>query len=279
MIGVSPAYFISRFTDRFTPEDIIASMPDIKGMGYDGFEPEIFHADTIPSWKNGGARNVRDAARRAKLTPTQFVAHFLVKAFDTTASLASPFGLAELRSTLDIVDTFEGISTVVVPFGAFRNDGRILSPGDEKAYLSRVLEKLGAMLKDVESSGRTMALEIMPGSLIGGYAGFLEICDQLESDTLGLNLDTGHAHASGEELSKAVDLLGDRILGTHLCDNFGTENLSLAPGRAEIDFKTMVERMQAKGYKGSWDVEIICNPTELLREYTAGHQCIHHILG
>lgn len=278
MIGVSPAYFISRYTDRFTANDIVKALPDIKAMGYDGFEPEIFHSDMITRWKDGGARNVHLAAEDNGLTPTQFVAHFLVKAFDTTVSLASPFGLVEIREVLDMLDEFDSISTVVVPFSAFRNGGGLLKADNGNGYRQRMLEKLGAMLGYVESSGRRMALEIMPGSLIGGFDDFLAVCDALESDTLGINLDTGHANAMGEDLSTVHDLLGSRILGTHLCDNFAVENLSLAPGKAQIDFKAIINGLRHIGYTGSWDVEIICNPAEIKREYASGLEHIRSVI-
>lgn len=278
MIGVSPAYFISRYTDRFTDDDIVASLPDIKAMGYDGFEPEIFHVDMITAWRNGGAANVRDAARDSGLVPTQFVAHFLTKGFDTSASLASPFGLAEIKKVIEILDTLGGIDVVVVPFGAFLNGGSIVQSNNAEAYNNRLVEKLGTMLKYVEESGRTMSLEIMPGSLVGGFEGFTHLCDRLESDTLGINMDTGHANASGEDLRKVCQTMGDKIRGTHLCDNYAIENLSLAPGRADIDFHGIIGDIQKAGYKGSWDVEIICNPAEIIREYSAGLKHIQTIL-
>ncbi|MDC0335929.1 sugar phosphate isomerase/epimerase [Pseudodesulfovibrio sp.] len=273
MIGVSPAYFISRFTDRFSPDDIITSLPDIKAMGYDGFEPEVFHADMLPAWRKGGAQNVRDAAEANGLIPTQFVAHFLLKGFDSPTSLASPFGLVEMREVIDMLDIFEDISVVVVPFAAFKGTDH-----STDTYQIRLVEKLGALLKYVEDSGRRMALEIMPDSLIDGYAGFHTLCDKLESDTLGINLDTGHANASGEDMANIVATLGNRILGTHLCDNFGVENHSLAPGRADINFTKILADAHASGYTGSWDVEIICNPAEMQREYTAGLKHITEIL-
>ena len=278
MIGVSPAYFISRFTDRFTADDIVSSLPDIKALGFDGFEPEIFHVDMLPAWRNGGAQEVCDAAEANGLKPTQFVAHFLSKAFDTSASLASPFGLLEMQEILDMLDTFEDISVVVVPFSAFKNGGGTVNQETLIAHQDRLIEKLGILLKYVESSGRKMALEIMPNSLIGGYEGFTDLCNSLETDTLGINLDTGHANASGEDLDKISAIMKGRVLGTHLCDNFGAENLSLAPGRADINFKTIIRDLHETGYAASMDVEIICNPAEVKREYSAGLRHIQDIM-
>lgn len=278
MIGVSPAYFISRYTDRFTVHDIVASLPDIKAMGYDGFEPEIYHADTLPTWRNGGAVMVRDVAMDVGLTPTQFVAHFLIKAFDNPIALASPFGLAEMREALNMIEVFHGISTIVIPFGAFKAPQNDPVTDKLAIHKERLIEKLGILLSYVEATGRKMALEIMPNSLIGDFSHFLQLCESLKSDKIGINYDTGHANASKENLDAVPALLGTRILGTHLCDNFGDENLSLAPGRASIDFAAVINGLTSFDYKGSWDIEIICNPAEVQREYSAGLEHIQDIL-
>ena len=71
---------------------------------------------------------------------------------------------------------------------------------------------------------------------VGGIDGFLRLCEHIGTDTLGLNFDTGHARACKENLYLIPAKLGGRILGTHLCDNFGHENLSLRPGAGSIDW-------------------------------------------
>ena len=97
----------------------------------------------------------------------------------------------------------------------------------------------------VEDAGRRMALEILPGAVVGGIDGFLRLCEHIGSDTLGLNFDTGHAWACKENLYLIPAKLGERILGTHLCDNFGGENLSLRPGAGSIDWPRLIAALQA----------------------------------
>jgi sugar phosphate isomerase/epimerase len=119
-----------------------------------------------------------------------------------------------------------------------------------------------------------MALEIMPAAIIGGIDGFLRLCDQLGSDSLGLNFDTGHAWASKENMYLIPAKLGRRILGTHLCDNFGNENLSLRPGAGSIDWLRIMNALQTAGYSSSYDLEIICRPEEVQREYQQAYAFI-----
>ena len=128
------------------------------------------------------------------------------------------------------------------------------------------------------AAGRRLALEIMPSAIIGGSDGFLRLCDLLETDSLGFNFDTGHAWAAKENLNLIPAKLNRHILGTHLCDNFGYENLSLRPGAGSIDWPGIIAGLAAAGYQGSFDVEIICPPEAVSREYRDGRIFIEKIL-
>ena len=61
-----------------------------------------------------------------------------------------------------------------------------------------MVDKLGRMLEIAERGGCRMALEILPGGPWRGIHGFLRLCAELGSDTLGYNFDTGHAWSSKE---------------------------------------------------------------------------------
>ena len=39
LIGVSPAYVISRFGDQFTADQMAAGLEDVAAMGFGGFQP------------------------------------------------------------------------------------------------------------------------------------------------------------------------------------------------------------------------------------------------
>lgn len=277
MIGVSPAYFISRFSDRFTPSDVALGLAEIAALGYRGFQPEIFHRDMLGLWLDGGVRLVRDRSRDLGLAPTQFVAHFLMKAFENQKGLTSDRAVEDMKSVLEIVALFDACQIVTVPLGPFEpvHDSR---PDDYPAYWDRFADVLGSLLELVRQSGRKLALEILPSSLIRGIDGFLRLHEQLDSEDLGLNFDTGHAWASGEDIYQVPGRLGHRILGTHLCDHFRHENHSLRPGAGSIDWPRMIGAFKTAGYTGSYDLEIICEPEHIQREYRKGRLFIETIL-
>jgi sugar phosphate isomerase/epimerase len=277
MIGVSPAFFLSRFTNRFTPEDVAAGLKTLARMGYEGFQLEVFHRETLPGWVQQGASLVRRESAGLGLKATQFVAHFMLGAFASAETLHSDAGIEEMKSVLEIVGRFEECSIVTVPLGAF-GLRQIPTMEDYLSSFDRCVEKIGLLLELVESSSRRMALEILPSAIIGGIDGFMRLCERLGTATLGLNFDTGHAWASKENLYLIPAKLGRRIVGTHLCDNFGNENLSLRPGAGSIDWPRLIETLRASDYEGAFDIEIICKPEETPDEYIKARSYIETLL-
>ena len=277
MIGLSPAYFISRFTDEFTPSDVAGSLPDICEMGYTGFQLEVFHRRNLKLWLEGGSQQVRQRAQDLNLKPTQFVAHFMMDAFANPANLLSDRGLDAMPAVLDIANHFEACRIITVPLGVFETHGHA-APQDFRACYSGCVEKIGRLLEMVEAGGYRLALEIMPSAFIGGIDGFMRLCDHLGTRSLGLNFDTGHAWAAKENLNLIPAKLGRQILGTHLCDNFGHDNLSRPPGAGSIDWPQLMAALKAADYRGSYDIEIACRPEAVRQQYGEGRAFIEKLL-
>jgi sugar phosphate isomerase/epimerase len=275
--GVSPAFFISRHTDRFTPADVCEGLTAIAELGFQQFQLEVFHAETIVDWASGGSRQVRQRSGDLGLRPSQFVAHFMLNAFSNTASVMSDAALTEINPVLEIVDRFDDCPVVTIPLGAF-DAQQIVTRDDYRALFKRCVEIIGSLLERVEKAGRRLALEVMPSAIIGGIDGFMRLCEQLGTDSLGLNFDTGHAWAAKENIYMIPAKLNGQILGTHFCDNFGHENLSLRPGAGSIDWPAVIDGLKASGYEGSFDIEIICAPEAVQQEYGQGRAFIESIL-
>jgi sugar phosphate isomerase/epimerase len=144
--------------------------------------------------------------------------------------------------------------------------------------LKRFVEKINKFLELIKESGLVFALEILPFSVVGGIEGFLLICNELNSPDLGVNLDTGHAWACREIVPLLPFRLKDRIFGLHLCDNFGTENLSLAPGKGSIEWQPFMKNLLSSGYNGSLDIEIGCETEDVKSEYVAGLKYINSLV-
>ena len=277
MIGVSPAYYVSRYGDRFAPADVGGGLEALSQLGFDGFQLEIYHPEALSDWRDADTRRVRERCVALGLKAHQFVAHFMLKDFSDKQHLISDAAIEQMKVVLDIVDRFEECRVVTVPLPAFDAPR---TPGLEEwlRLFDRCAEKVGRLSALVEEAGRRMALEVLPGAVVGGIDGFLHLCERIGSDTLGLNFDTGHAWACKESLYLIPAKLGGRILGTHLCDNFGHENLSLRPGAGSIDWPRLVGALKACGYAGPWDIEIVCPPQSVAEEYRAGRNFIEALV-
>ena len=277
MIGVSPAYFISKFSNRFSPDDVAAGLKDVASLGFSGFQLEVFHRESLGTWARTGAAEIRKASSGLGLNAHQFVAHFMLEDFTDRQNLISDAAIEQMKVVLDIVDRFEECRVITVPLAAC--DDRAISGADDYLFLfERCAGKVSRLLAMVEDAGRRMALEILPGAVVGGIDGFLRLCEHIGTDTLGLNFDTGHAWACKENLYLIPAKLGGRILGTHLCDNFGHENLSLRPGAGSIDWPRLIAALKGCGYTGPWDVEIVCPPQSVAEEYGAGRKFIEALV-
>ncbi len=280
--GVSPAYFFSRFTTDFTVEQIAQALPDLRALGFDGFQLEIYHVDRLEEWETKGAM-LASVAQEEGLIPTQFVGHFLLHGFESLETLRSAFGIEEMKRVLDILKDFPECRVITVPIPAFQIPAG--SVWDRETYedmYQRLVEKVAFQLEIVEAAGFRMALEIVPSSLLGGIEGFLKLRSLLGSTTLGYNFDTGHAFSSKEILPfvpARLTLDGSCfIYGTHLKDNWGTENLALAPGKAGVPWEDLLRNLLLAGYRGSLDLEIVCKAEQVAKEYGRGLRFLQTIV-
>jgi sugar phosphate isomerase/epimerase len=276
-VGISPAYWISRYTDRFTPDQIVSGLPDVADMGFKTFQPEIFHRDLLSSWRNGGGEAVSRCSADLGLVASQFVAHFMSAAFRSPRNLASTAVVEDMKVVAEVVRAFDGCRFVTVPLPPFEAETP-LGTEDYAGCWQSCGDRIAVLNEQAAAAGLCLALEILPGAIIGGIDGFLRLCDHLGQASLHLNVDTGHAWASKENLYLIPAKLGPRMAGTHLSDNVGHENLSLAPGRGSIDWPRFFRGLSVTGYSGAFDLEIICPPEQCREQYSRAREFIESLL-
>jgi len=253
------------------------SLGELARQGFRTFQLEVFHRENLDDWRARGAGIVRRQSIAHGLQASQFVAHFMLQDFTDRQSLISNAAAEQMKKVLEIVDRFDECRVVTVPLPAFQAEPVPTAETYQRMF-DRCVEKIAGLLDIVEAAGRRMALEILPSAFIGGIDGFMRLCERVGTDSLGLNFDTGHAWACKENLYLIPGKLGPRILGTHLCDNFGNENLSLRPGAGSIDWPRLIAALKACGYNGPWDIEIACPPNSVAEEYGAGRRLIEALV-
>lgn len=278
MFGVSPAYFISRFTDRFTFQEVAASLADIRAGGFEAFQAEVFHADTLGDWRRGGARRIRLAAEAEGLHVSQFVGHFLLAAFETPEALTSDLGLVETAEALDGVVQLPDCRVFTVALPPFAPTERAhLHAEAWRRCRARLIDKLVRMLDLVEQSGRVMALELMPGNLLGGVAAVMRLADDLGRPSLGVNFDTGFAWTTHAWVPLVPAEADGHLFGTHLKDN-RQDGGALAPGRGTIPWPETLRALIDSGYAGSLDIEFRCAAERVDDEYRAARRFLAGVL-
>ncbi|MFW6208394.1 MAG: sugar phosphate isomerase/epimerase family protein [Spirochaetota bacterium] len=271
MIGVSPAYFLSLFSPNFTPVDIEQSLERIRKTGFQSLQLETFTPAQVSHWDADTCRRLSAALAAAGLTVSQFVAHHLLPYFASVDGLRSTDLSAEFRKVLRIAEQVHPGGIVTIPQPWFE------LPQDKKwpvysALWSLYLDSLHKLRNMAAEAGFTLAVEVLPGSLLGSSEGFLRMTESLGAPYIGLNLDTGHAWACKEKLELIPLKAARYICGTHLADNAGNENLSLSPGQGTIPWDAFFHACRMAGFNGPFDVEIRCTPEEVDAQYSAAYQ-------
>ena len=91
----------------------------------------------------------------------------------------------------------------------------------------------------------------------------LDLVDTINDPSVGVCLDTGHAHLSGINVADAVREIGARLKCTHINDNhggFGDEHLF--PYFGTLDWKSTCRALNEIGYEGDFSYEIVPLRTE-----------------
>jgi protein FrlC len=84
----------------------------------------------------------------------------------------------------------------------------------------------------------------------------LEIINELSYPNLGVVMDTGHLHLTGEAPEQAIKNLGDRLFQFHVNDNDGLNQQNLVPGEGTFDFPAFLRLLEAAGYDGFLSAEL-----------------------
>jgi sugar phosphate isomerase/epimerase len=87
-------------------------------------------------------------------------------------------------------------------------------------------------------------------------ASMMRLIDQVDSPALGMNFDPSHLFQMGEMPQMVIYEVGHRIFHTHFSDNDGTSNAHWRPGKGKIDWRGVLQALQAVGYDGVISIEL-----------------------
>lgn len=275
--GVSPAWFISLYGEGFTVDQAGESLGRLQDLGYTGWQPEIFTEEGLDEWVCGSAEKMRQRSTDLGLNARMFVAHYLGNGFSSEAELSNQEWQAKLMKVLDALESWSDIEVIGLPLPPFTSDS---APEEDarKKNQEILYRRLSDFAEIVESRGKVIALEAMPGNLAGDSLNLKFLLEREGMEKVGINYDTGHFHAAGESQKTVLENLGSRITVSHLCDNDGITNLSLPPGDGNILWEEVVSGLNRIAYQGSWDIEIRCPAEDVESAYKRGREYLEQNL-
>ncbi|MDX9939703.1 MAG: TIM barrel protein [Sphaerochaetaceae bacterium] len=271
-IGVSPAYFLSKFGEHFTVDDVVGEVPLLKEMGFSNLQLEITHLEHLDDWDASALLNLRSVCEEHRMTVSQLVAHFWIGAFADRRAIEVGIDDHQIARCVALAENLPGCEIITVPFGKFCMAwGEFFSFESYHSLERNLLHTMKKMCTAAGEKGLALAMELQPGAVIAGISGALRIMEMMDFPAnLGYNFDTGHANAMREIVELVPSRMDGRLIGTHLCDNDGAVNLSLAVGAGSIDWPKTIAALEGCGYHGSYDLEIMCPPEEVERQYLEG---------
>jgi sugar phosphate isomerase/epimerase len=136
--------------------------------------------------------------------------------------------------------------------------GGPLAPGQSwEEGLDLFVEVLKPLAEHAERAGVMLLVEPEPGLLIETTDQYLQLAEQLDAPSVGLNFDVGHAFCMGEDLPKQIAKMAPHTRHYHLEDIAATRvHHHLVPGTGAIDFASVVSAIRRTGYDGWLTVEL-----------------------
>ncbi len=266
-IGVSPAYFLSKFGRRFSPEDLMGEMPLLSSRGFTSLQVELTEKEAMNDWNNASVIQMFiDKCAANNIVISQVVAHFWIDYFESSASLSTLVPKNERYMLIHLASVLPGEKVLTIPFPCFQGTNE-----ERSESIQVVKDELESLSEEAARHGVRIAAELQPGHLFGTIANFQNTISRWPFDVF-YNLDTGHVNAAGEDVPLIVKLLGKRIIGTHLCDNDSVVNDSLCPGKGNISWKETLDSLNNCAPEIFWDLEIMCSPSAVESEYSEGKQ-------
>jgi len=231
--------------------DLEEAAKRLAGFGYTGIEliahQPCFHLDVregAESWLESKAICDRHGLEIVAISPaTDFLC------FDERKEAAQ---LDMIDVSLKAAEVL-GIETIRIFSGGNVPERRTEEECIEEA--SRILKKC---VPDTERLGKKLAIE-SHGKFGCGLEPMAEILDRIGSPMIGVTLDTANFAVSDVDPSRAIDVLGDRILHTHLKDKIAGEDgkpkgVLLGDGIAKV--QECVRKLLANRYPGKMTIEI-----------------------
>jgi len=164
-----------------------------------------------------------------------------------------------VKQILDFMETAErlGCGHIIVHPGSGKYDKREHYDKAKRLLATSIKE----LVKGAEEKGLALALENMIAPRDGLRVGtrvteLKEVIESLSAGSLGICLDTGHAHYNGLEAWKETKEAGDLLIDLHVNDNDGSKDEHRVPGEGTLNWPPFIKALKEVNYRGVFMLEI-----------------------
>jgi sugar phosphate isomerase/epimerase len=217
--------------------DVVGAVRAIGDAGFDYIElwGEVPHA--YPDWVDGA--KLRDALASYRMALTMHAPF-------TDLNPASPFEpvKAAVERTLErFVDFSAGLDARIVTFHPGSVHSQLMVPQAAQSAVSTLKKMVraadGRLRVNVENQTKGRSKYHLP---LASTTESLEFILGQEK-MLTLTLDTGHAHANGQDLSDMMRRAGSRLTEVHLHDNAGESDEHRIPGEGSASLGPLLKAL------------------------------------
>lgn len=219
-------------TQPYCDYDIETAFNQLANLGYDGVELCLEHSDTtVDKLTNDKIAYVKKLLYENNLGLSSVSLHCNFVDNDICFS--------ELKKAIPITSKFDSDLLVISTGTLSESEG-----GRQKALHTRIRK----LLTLCDENDVSLALEPEPEFMIGSTADMLELIEDIGHDRLKCNLDVGHSYITDSSVTEAIELLGEKIVHTHIEDIKDKEHYHLIPGEGDIDLKGIVKALSSIGF-------------------------------
>jgi sugar phosphate isomerase/epimerase len=132
----------------------------------------------------------------------------------------------------------------------------------ERAH-EHLRDSLDSILDYAEEHDVDVGIEYEPELLVECTEEVLALIDDVGRDSLGINLDVGHAAVYGEDPAEAIRRSAGQVTGVHLEDIVGGirgKHYHRIPGEGDLDFRAIFDALDDIGYDGFATLELYTYP-------------------
>ncbi|MFC7073973.1 sugar phosphate isomerase/epimerase family protein [Halovenus rubra] len=262
-------------TNAYTRFSLPAAVERIADVGYDGVEiladdPHAF----FPEFGHKDRKAVVDHLEETGLEVSNINANTATGYYDD----APPSAFFEpslctaneddrrwrIEYTKDAIDLAKQVGAPAVSV----TTGQSLPGNPPEQARDILVDSLHKILDDAEPKGIDIGIEFEPELLVESTGEVLDLIDDIGRDSLGINLDLGHAAVYGESLPETISRTDGYITGIHLEDIVGGrrgKHYHRIPGEGDLDFEAIFDSLEQIGYDGFATLELYTYPGEPTR--------------